>query len=116
MGGRACNHLLALPVTPTVARELLQAIDGKPAPEEWTGWMAAPYRLGESRAPVRLSARGTTRHATVRNIFALLPGTDPGLPPLHLLALPVTPTLTLPLRGGGRMKALPLRGGGRSSD
>ena len=76
----------ALPVTPMVARELLQAIEGKPAPEEWTGWMTAPYRLGESRTPVRLSARGAMRHANVRNIFALLPGTDPALPPLLLFA------------------------------
>ena len=35
--------------------------------------MAAPYRLGESRLNVRLSTRSTTRHATIRNLFGLLP-------------------------------------------
>ena len=64
----------ALPVSETVARELLERVEGPPAPEEWTGWMPAPYRIGATRSVARLSVRGAMRRATLRNLLATLPG------------------------------------------
>jgi N-acetylated-alpha-linked acidic dipeptidase len=64
----------ALPVSETVAREIMERIEGPPAPEDWTGWMKATYRIGATREFARLSVRGATRRATLRNVLATLPG------------------------------------------
>jgi len=29
-----------------VAREILERVEGPPAPQDWAGWMKAPYRIG----------------------------------------------------------------------
>jgi N-acetylated-alpha-linked acidic dipeptidase len=67
-------RLTALPVSETVAREILERIEGPTAPEDWAGWMKVPYRIGATRELARLSVRGATRRATLRNIFATLRG------------------------------------------
>ncbi len=67
-------HLPALPISETVAREILGRIEGPAAPEEWTGWMKVPYRIGATRALAHLSIRGAQRRAILRNIFGTLPG------------------------------------------
>ncbi len=64
----------ALPISETVAREILERVEGPAAPEEWTGWMKVPYRVGATRARAVLTVRGATRRATLRNLFATLPG------------------------------------------
>ncbi len=64
----------ALPVSETVAREILERVEGPAAPEEWTGWMKVPYRMGATRELARLSVRGATRRTTLRNLLATLPG------------------------------------------
>jgi N-acetylated-alpha-linked acidic dipeptidase len=67
-------RLPALPVPETVARELLEHVEGPAAPDDWAGWMKVTYRLGATRELVRLSVRGATRRATLRNLVATLPG------------------------------------------
>jgi N-acetylated-alpha-linked acidic dipeptidase len=64
----------ALPVSESVAKILLGRVEGHPAPEEWTGWLRAPYRLGATLSKVSVSVRGAKRRATLRNLFATLPG------------------------------------------
>ncbi|MEO8056172.1 MAG: M28 family peptidase, partial [Acidobacteriota bacterium] len=64
----------ALPISETVAREILGRVEGPAAPEEWTGWMKTPYRVGATAGEARLSIRGATRRGTLRNLFATLPG------------------------------------------
>ena len=64
----------ALPISETVAREILERVEGRSAPEDWTGWMKTPYRLGATVGEARLSVRGATRRVTLRNLFATLPG------------------------------------------
>jgi N-acetylated-alpha-linked acidic dipeptidase len=64
----------ALPVSESVALELLSRVQGPPAPEEWTGWLKTPYRLGATRESARLVVRGAKRRATLRNLLATLPG------------------------------------------
>ena len=79
-GARACATpgllplIPALPISETVAREILERVEGPAAPEDWTGWMKTPYRVGATRESARLTVRGATRRATLRNLFATLPG------------------------------------------
>ena len=67
-------HVPALPISETVAREILERVEGPAAPEEWTGWMKVPYRIGATRALAHLSIRGAQRRAILRNVLAILPG------------------------------------------
>jgi N-acetylated-alpha-linked acidic dipeptidase len=79
-GARACvtpgllPGIPALPISETVAREILERVEGPAAPEDWTGLMKVPYRLGATSESARLSVRGATRRATLRNLLATLPG------------------------------------------
>ena len=66
--------LPALPVAESVAADLLGRIEGPAAPEEWTGWLAVPYRLGATRETVRLRARSRTEARALFNVTATLPG------------------------------------------
>ncbi len=64
----------ALPVSESVAREILARLEGAPAPEGWTGWMKTPYRLGATHGEARLTVRGSSARRTLRNVTATLPG------------------------------------------
>ena len=64
----------ALPVSETVAKEILARVEGPAAPPEWTGWMKVPYRLGATREEARLVVHGAMRRRTLRNVVATLPG------------------------------------------
>ncbi len=66
--------LPALPVSESVARDLLGRVEGPPAPEEWTGWLKVPYRLGATRETVRLRTRSRTEARVLRNVTATLAG------------------------------------------
>ena len=66
--------LPALPVSESVARDLLGRVEGPPAPEEWTGWLEVPYRLGATRETVRLRTRSRTERRVLRNVTATLAG------------------------------------------
>jgi N-acetylated-alpha-linked acidic dipeptidase len=67
-------RLPALPVSESVAAEILARVEGVPAPEAWTGWLKVPYRLGATREPGRLVVSGTRARRTLRNVTATLPG------------------------------------------
>lgn len=64
----------ALPVSESVAREILARIEGAPAPEAWTGWLKVPYRLGATATEARLAVRSETARRTLRNVTATLRG------------------------------------------
>lgn len=81
-GAKVLPTVPALPVNDVVAEELLKTIEGRPVPELWQGWLAAPYRLGESRARVRLVTKSRVEPRRLRNVIATLPGTDRSLPAL----------------------------------
>ena len=66
--------LPALPVSESVARDLLGRVEGPPAPEDWTGWLEVPYRLGATRETVRLRTRSRTEGRMLRNVTAVLAG------------------------------------------
>ena len=66
--------LPALPVSESVAKDLLGRMEGPPAPEEWTGWLEVPYRLGATRETVRLHTRSRTERRVLRNVTAVLAG------------------------------------------
>ncbi|HSB63529.1 MAG TPA: M28 family peptidase [Thermoanaerobaculia bacterium] len=76
--GRALPRLRpalpALPVSESVAKELLGRVEGAPAPEAWTGWLDVPYRLGTTRESVRLRTRSRTEVRVLRNVTAVLAG------------------------------------------
>ncbi|MEO8586854.1 MAG: M28 family peptidase [Acidobacteriota bacterium] len=66
--------LPALPVSETVAKDLLGRVEGVAAPEDWTGWLKVPYRLGASRETVRLRTRSRTEARILFNVTATLAG------------------------------------------
>ena len=76
--GRAIPRLRpdlpALPVSETVASDLLGRVEGSAAPEDWTGWLHVPYRLGATRESVRLRTRSRTETRVLFNVTATLPG------------------------------------------
>jgi N-acetylated-alpha-linked acidic dipeptidase len=76
--GRALPRLRptlpALPVSESVARDLLGRVEGPFAPEDWTGWLKVPYRLGATRETVRLRTRSRTEERVLRNVTATLAG------------------------------------------
>ncbi|HEX7613837.1 MAG TPA: M28 family peptidase [Thermoanaerobaculia bacterium] len=67
-------ELPALPVSESVAADLLRRIEGATAPEDWTGWLRIPYRLGATRETVRLRTRSRTEARVLYNVTATLAG------------------------------------------
>ena len=67
-------ELPALPVSETVAADLLGRLEGATAPEDWTGWLRIPYRLGATRETVRLRTRSCTEARVLFNVTATLAG------------------------------------------
>ena len=67
-------ELPALPVSETVAADLLGRVEGAAAPEDWTGWLPIPYRLGATREPVRLRTRSRSEARVLFNVTATLAG------------------------------------------
>jgi N-acetylated-alpha-linked acidic dipeptidase len=66
--------LPALPVSETVAADLLGRVEGAAAPGDWTGWLRVPYRLGATREAVRLRTRSRTEARVLLNVTATLAG------------------------------------------
>jgi N-acetylated-alpha-linked acidic dipeptidase len=67
-------ELPALPVSETVAADLLGRVEGAAAPEDWTGWLRVAYRVGATRETVRLRTRSRTEARVLFNVTATLPG------------------------------------------
>jgi N-acetylated-alpha-linked acidic dipeptidase len=70
-------HVPALGVSQAVAIDLLSRMRGEAAPEEWRGWLKAPYVLAAEGPRVRLTLKGQLVRKTIRNVYALLPGQNP---------------------------------------
>jgi N-acetylated-alpha-linked acidic dipeptidase len=70
----------ALAISAEAAEVLLKEMSGPAPPAEWKGSLAAPYALGPGKARVRLSVRGRTVRARLKNVLASLPGADPKAP------------------------------------
>ena len=75
----------ALPISAETAEALLKEMTG-PAPlKDWKGTLAAPYQLGPGPARVRVTVRGRTVRAKLRNVLASIPGADPKAPPVLVM-------------------------------
>jgi N-acetylated-alpha-linked acidic dipeptidase len=81
-GAETLPPVPAIGVSQDVARDLLSRMTGDPAPEEWKGWLKAPYVLARKGPVVRLVVRGRVEQKTLQNIFAVLPGEDDRALPL----------------------------------
>ena len=82
MGVDTLPKIPALAISGDVAEALLRELGGPACPPGWKGLLDAPYTLGPGPARVRMTVRGKRVRATLRNVLATVPGTDP-------LALPV---------------------------
>jgi N-acetylated-alpha-linked acidic dipeptidase len=67
-------ELPALPVSESVAADLLGRIEGAAAPEDWTGWLPLSYRLGATKESVRLRTHSRTEARVLFNVTATLAG------------------------------------------
>lgn len=70
--------LPALPVSETVAKDLLGRVEGAAAPGDWTGWLKVPYRLGATKEALRLRTRSRIESRMLFNVTATLAGRRPG--------------------------------------
>jgi N-acetylated-alpha-linked acidic dipeptidase len=70
----------ALAISAEAAEALLKEMTGPEPPKDWKGSLAAPYALGPGKARVRLTVRGRTVRARLRNVLASIPGADPKAP------------------------------------
>jgi N-acetylated-alpha-linked acidic dipeptidase len=71
----------ALPITPVAGETILKSLEGSTI-EEWKGWMNNSYRTGPGPGRVRLTYTSQNKQMQIRNIFSVLPGMNPGDPPL----------------------------------
>jgi hypothetical protein len=70
----------ALAIPAAAAEALLKETGGPGPPAGWKGSLEAPYTLGSGKARVRLRVRGRTFRASLRNVLASIPGSDPNSP------------------------------------
>lgn len=74
----------ALAISQDVAEALLKEIGGPAPPAGWKGLLEAPYALGPGPARARMTVRGRTSRASLRNVLATIPGGDPKAAPVVL--------------------------------
>ncbi len=74
----------ALAISQDVAEALLKEMGGPAPPPDWKGLLDAPYSLGPGPARARMTVRGKTVRASLRNVFATIPGSDPKAAPVVL--------------------------------
>lgn len=75
--GKGIENLPPVPavgVSQAVAADLLSRMRGETVPEEWQGWLKAPYVFAAEGPRIRLVVKGQLVRKTLRNIFAILPG------------------------------------------
>ena len=75
----------ALAISAEAAEVLLKEMTGPEPPKEWKGTLSAPYALGPGKARVRVTVRGRTVRAKLRNVLASIPGADPKAPPVLVM-------------------------------
>ncbi len=74
----------ALAISQDVAEALLKEIGGPAPPADWKGLLEAPYTLGPGPARARMTVRGKTSRASLRNVLATISGGDPKGAPVVL--------------------------------
>lgn len=74
----------ALAISQDVAEALLREMSGPASPPDWKGLLDAPYALGPGPARARMTVRGRTLRASIRNVLATIPGADPKAAPVVL--------------------------------
>ena len=74
----------ALAISQDIAEVLLRELAGPAPPPDWKGLLDAPYNLGPGPARVRMTIGGKTVRASMRNVFATIPGADPQAAPVIL--------------------------------
>jgi N-acetylated-alpha-linked acidic dipeptidase len=72
----------ALAISQDAAAQILAEMGGPSAPEDWKGWMKAPYVLSTKANRLRLVVRGSVRTRTIRNVFARIRGADENAGPV----------------------------------
>ena len=72
----------ALPISASVAEELLRRIGGPEAPQDARGAFPVPYRLGPGPATVRLVSRQKWERRILRNVTATLRSSRPEAAPV----------------------------------
>lgn len=70
----------ALAIPAEAAEALLGKMTGPEPPKTWKGSLSAPYTLGPGKARARVTVRGRTVRAKLRNVLASIPGVDPKAP------------------------------------
>ena len=75
-------RLPALAISQDAAEQLFATMEGAAAPEDWKGWLKAPYVFAKKANRVRLVVKGAARTRTIRNVFARIRGRDEDTPPL----------------------------------
>lgn len=81
-GASTLPKVPALPISASVAEELLRRIDGPAAPADASGALAVPYRLGPGPATVRLVSRQKRERRILRNVTATLRSGRPDAAPV----------------------------------
>ena len=74
----------SMPLSEEIAVQLLNRIDGNPAPEDWRGWLPTKYEMGMGPAKVRFIVRGKRNKGMMRNIFATISGSNSMEPDLMI--------------------------------
>jgi N-acetylated-alpha-linked acidic dipeptidase len=74
----------ALGVSQAVAEDLLSRMRGEAVPEPWKGRLKTPYVLAAEGPRVRAVVRGQLVRKSLRNVFAILPGTNGDARPVML--------------------------------
>ena len=75
----------ALPISAETAQILLKEMTGPEPPKDWKGALDAPYALGGGKARARVTVRGHTVRAKLRNVLAAIPGADAKAPQVLLM-------------------------------
>ena len=78
--GSTMPSIPALPVSEETATQILELMQGPPAPADWKGWLKTSYRIGLPGPTVRMTFRGNFASTGIRNIFASIPGIHPDEP------------------------------------
>jgi len=70
-------RIASLPLSYGDAQPLLEALAGTPAPADWVGGLDITYNIGPGPATVHLAVNMNYTIATLWNVVATIPGSDP---------------------------------------
>ncbi len=72
----------ALAISQDAAGQILATMDGAAVPDDWKGWLKAPYVLSTKANRARMTVKGAVKSRTIRNVFARILGEDQDARPL----------------------------------